>query len=135
MIRPSKKTLKEFLYLGIFFVVAISIWLYFAKREYQKTVPKSETVAGHFESMPEPEEIRVFEKNWKEYLAIVGPRRGMALPSSCNPVYVFDKDGKLIAWTSDHGDDTHFSEQWGGFFNGEKVDRETAMQWSRQGMK
>lgn len=130
MIRPSKKTLKEFLYLGIFLVVAATIWFYFAKREYQKTVPKSETLAGHFESMPEPEEIRVFEKNWKEYLAIVGHRRGTVLPSSGNPVYVFDKDRKLVAWTTDFGDDTHFSERWGMVYNGRKVDRETAMQWS-----
>lgn len=128
---PSIKTLKEFLYLGIVLVLAAGVWLYFAKREYQKTVPKSETLAGHFELMPEPEEIRLFEKNWKEYLAIVGPLRGTVLPSSGNPVYVFDKDGKLVAWTTDSGDDTHFSERWGGVFNGKKVDRETAMQWSR----
>lgn len=129
---PSKKTLKELLYLGIFFVVAGAIWLCFAKREYQKTVPKSETLAGHFESMPEPEDYWIFEKNGKEYLGVIGPRRATISFPSCNPVYVFDNEGRLIAWTSDHGDDTHFSERWGMVFKGKKVDRVAAEAWLKK---
>ena len=129
MISPSKKTLKEFLYLGIFLVLAAGVWYYFAKREYQKTVPKTETLAGHFESMPEPEQYWIFKKNWEEYLGVVGPRRATISFPSCSPVYIFDNDGKLIAWTSDHGDDTHFSERWGMVFNGKNVDRLTSKAW------
>ena len=117
--------------MGIFFVLAGSVWLYYTKREIQKAIPKSETLAGHFESMPEPEGYWIFEKNGKEFLGVIGPQRASITAPSCNPVYVFDTDTKLVVWTTDHGDDTDFIERWGVIFKGKKVDRETAMQWSR----
>ena len=118
--------------MGVVFFCAFGVWIYFVKQEYQKTIPKSETLAGHFESMPEPEQYWIFEKNGKEYLGVIGPQQARISFPSCSPVYIFDKNEKLIAWTSDHGDDTHFSERWGMVFKGQKVDRATTETWQQK---
>lgn len=47
-----------------------------------------------------------------DYYVAFGPIKALlALPSG-PPAYVFDSKGKMIDWSSDIGDDSHFSDKW-----------------------
>jgi hypothetical protein len=62
--------------------------------------------------MPQPTQVAIVSVDGRSYLEVKGPLpRGLAFPSG-PPVYVFDTNGALVAWTHDSGDDGAFQSIW-----------------------
>jgi hypothetical protein len=120
---------KDFVILCLVITNLFFLWLVLTEREVIQFSPHELTFAKHLESMPEPEEYRIYSKPPdSDRLVVIGPSRKIWVASG-PPVYIFDRDGRLRAWTIDSGDDSRFMERWGGFWSGPKIDRATAEAW------
>jgi hypothetical protein len=55
--------------------------------------------------VPRPVEVRVFQVNGREYLDAVGPMPSLWTVPSGPPSYVFGKNGMLVDWSGDSGEE------------------------------
>ena len=76
-------------------------------------LPDAVTTYREFlDAMPQHTQVAIVSVGGQSYLEVSGPLpRGLAAVSG-PPVYVFDTDGKLVAWTRDSGDDGAFQAIW-----------------------
>ena len=70
-----------------------------------------DTFDRYAKEMPAPESYWLVTTKDGEALMAHGPITLLALPSG-PPAYVFDRNGKLIDWTMDMGDDPAFQRAW-----------------------
>ena len=114
---------KNWLVLGL----CLGCWLVYMRHVANGLNPEANGVRTYKEFMdktPEPEAYVFVRRGDKSFLRIALPWRAATLPSG-HPAYVFDRDGCLIDWTHDDGDDSRFSNQWGQGL-GERTDRGAA---------
>jgi hypothetical protein len=122
--------MRKLLVTALAFAALLAGWATFAAVEIGKLRPPNEFLADFRAAMPEPREWRTFSKDDTKYLAAFGPARSPITFPSTEPVYVFDRTGRLVAWTLDEGDDPNFHRRWPAAFASEKVTRDVAAEWA-----
>ena len=100
--------------------------------EYGQVLPRGQTLDEHLATMPDPSEYRVLVVDGREHLAVRGTARLWSFASG-DPVYVFDKAGRLTDCTVDAGDDNAFHARWPGVDRGRRLTREQAVKWTAGG--
>lgn len=71
-------------------------------------------IAGYFQRFGEPRAIRLVERDGRAHYEFVGRRPEaiwLAMPSG-SPAYVFDADGRFVAWSLDPAENREFRETW-----------------------
>jgi hypothetical protein len=117
---------KNWLVLGL----CIACWLVYVRHIGNGLNPEANGVRTYKEfkdKMPEPEAYVFIRRGEPSFLRIALPWKFVMLPSG-HPAFVFDRNGRLIDWTRDDGDDSRFSNQWGQGL-GERTDRDAAEAW------
>ena len=62
--------------------------------------------------MPAPEQVYLVERDGVRYYVFVGPLPPSPAVASGHPRYVFDREGRVVDWTADVGDDTGYIDRW-----------------------
>jgi hypothetical protein len=108
-------------------------WLLGVRAWYHSVRPAGPSLAEHLARRPAPERRRGLAADGQEYLALFGPAQAFpALPSG-GPVYIFDRAGELVDWTSDEGDDEAFRRRWPGVSSGRAVSPDEVAAWPGSG--
>lgn len=127
-----KKTKRKFAVGMLLVFVVGGGWCWLVVQSYRSQIPRGTTFAEATPHLPEPMQYRIFTKDGQEYLAVFGPMQVVPprFPSG-DPVYVFDRNGKLLDWTSDSGDSEAFNGRWPKLFGGRFVSRDELTQWQQ----
>jgi hypothetical protein len=112
-------------------------WYAVVNHAYQRLDPERQGVKNYddfIERMPAPEGFVVVPFDGQDFLRVEGPTQSFfALPSGSSG-YVFDKNGQLVDWTSDVGDDPRFARKWGfGHWPGPGMTSQEALKWFNEG--
>lgn len=107
---------------GIALLVLVT-WLVLSGREEAKLrpPPTMETIEDFLAQMPAPQQIKRFEFDGKTFFEIFGQLGGTIRLPSGPPAYVFDSQGRFVAWTADRGDDGPYFKRWGRFQNSTNI--------------
>ncbi len=91
---------------------------------------KERDLLAFLESRTDLKKIRHFNFQEKEYLEIRSgrPFSLLSLPSG-PPAYIFDRQGKLVEWSKDIGDDSKFQRRWNVPTNAPSLTVEEAKAW------
>lgn len=110
-------------------VALAAIWVLLLHRWMDSISPGGETLAECLEKLPEPTAAGVFNQGGNEYLAITGEVIAFPKFPSGPPIYVFDRDRRLVDWTSDSGDDSDWWRRWPGLRHERTISREEMARW------
>lgn len=82
--------------------LAFAIWESVVPGQKVSLPDDVETLSRFVETMPQPSKISIIDISGNTYIVVIGGVR-RPLPSG-DPVYIFDRHGRLISWTFDTGD-------------------------------
>jgi hypothetical protein len=110
--------------LALFVVMAVLIahWK-------ESVAPGGDTLAECLQKMPEPARTEVFTQDGQDYLLLQGESQAFPRFPSGPPMYVFDRTGRLVDWTTDSGDDDAFWKRWPSAAEGRAISREEMLRW------
>lgn len=92
------------------------LWVGLIRFDIWTTKPSTEAKSfeGFLETMRKPREIEKLTINNEGYILVSGkmpPLWFVTFPSG-GPCYVYDKNGLLVDWAADVGDNSRFTSQW-----------------------
>jgi hypothetical protein len=96
-------------------LVLFACWLAHAYGERQHLDPQWQGVRTYQEFldvMPPAEAMELVQVAGVTYLRVEGPTASLLTLPSGSSAYVFDRQGVLVDWTADIGDDGKFTERW-----------------------
>jgi hypothetical protein len=109
--RISRSSLISILVVGLLAAYWAGSEFYYARSIAPREIG---TVEDYFDRFGEPRFVRMVERDGESYYEFNGhPPRAyvIALPSG-PPAYIFDSDGRFVAWCADPGDTPSFRHQW-----------------------
>jgi hypothetical protein len=107
-------------------------WLIWCEVFYESVKPAGPSLADHLARRPPATRREIVTSKGEEFLILTGESSMLPRFPSGDPVYVFDRQGKLVDWTSDNGDSPKFFERWAGLTSRRDATRDEVAAWAEQ---
>jgi len=107
------------------------LWIGYTFTAAQRAVPPPDVRRweDYLAEMPQPRSFMLIQMfTGEEFLLAVGPKPKTPFAKG-PPMYVFDREGRMIDWTADSGEDADFTKQWIDLTMQEEIEQATARGW------